>query len=252
MDDRPPAHWNSRTPRKMDGSGDVSKRLWLYPRGVGLSDPPSDSIGRPCSLEEKTSADHRCLLNLLRHVDERRAQEWANILIGEFGSLAATIAADRQRSRVLDDPEANSLLDAVQQALTASLRFEALSGPILSNSQNLIDYLKSRMAYLPAERLLILFLGSGNRLLSDELISYGTIDELPCYPREIVKRALEVNATSLILVHNHPSGDPTPSKGDLAGTQSVANAAQTLGIRLHDHIIVARSGWLSMRAEGLL
>lgn len=132
------------------------------------------------------------------------------------------------------------------------LREEALKAPILSTCEALIDYLFADMAHLPAERLRVLFLDSKNRLLRDEMVSEGSVNEAPIYPREIMRRALEVGATALILAHNHPSGDAQPSEGDIRSTRRVAEAAQALDIRIHDHVIVARSGWSSFRMLGLI
>lgn len=133
-----------------------------------------------------------------------------------------------------------------------ALRTEAAAGPTLSDSSALLDYLSLDMAHLLTERLRVLFLNSGNRLLCDEIVADGSVNEAPVYPREIMRRALEVGATALIIVHNHPSGDPRPSRGDIEGTRRIADAARALGICLHDHLIIARSGWASLRALGLL
>jgi DNA repair protein RadC len=116
----------------------------------------------------------------------------------------------------------------------------------------LIDYLSADMAHLPAERLRVLFLNAKNHLLRDEMVSEGSVNETPIYPREIMRRALEVGATALILAHNHPSGDAQPSEGDIKATRRVADAARALDIRIHDHVILARSGWSSFRALGLI
>lgn len=132
------------------------------------------------------------------------------------------------------------------------LRAEALVAPILSSSRALIDYLFADMAHLPAERLRVLFLDSKNRLLRDEAMSEGSVNETQVYPREIMRRALELGATALILAHNHPSGDPQPSKGDIEATRRVAEAARPFEIRIHDHVIIARSGWSSFRNLGLI
>jgi DNA repair protein RadC len=140
----------------------------------------------------------------------------------------------------------------VREVMLHVLREEALKAPILSTSEALIDYLFADMAYLPAERLRVLFLNSRNRLLRDEMVSEGSVNEAPIYPREIMRRALEVGATALILAHNHPSGDSQPSEGDIRATRRVAEAAQGLDIRIHDHVIVARSGWSSFRMLGLI
>jgi DNA repair protein RadC len=143
-------------------------------------------------------------------------------------------------------------LSMVRGVMQHVLRAEALDGPILSSSQALIDYLFADMAHLPAEQLRILFLNSKNRLLRDEVMSEGSVNETQVYPREIMRRALELGATALILVHNHPSGDPQPSAGDIEATRRVAAAGRPFEIQIHDHVVIARSGWSSFRSLGLL
>lgn len=133
-----------------------------------------------------------------------------------------------------------------------ALRGEALRGPILGNSKAVMDYLFAAMAHEPVEQLRVLYLNTKNRLLLDETVMEGSINIAPIYPREIVRRSLEVGATALILAHNHPSGDPRPSGEDIRVTRLVATAGAALDIRLHDHVIVARSGWVSLRAAGLI
>jgi len=129
---------------------------------------------------------------------------------------------------------------------------EVLAGPIFSSSQSLIAYLFAEMAHLPTERLRVLFLNARNRLLCDETMAEGSVSEAPIYPREIMRRSLEVGATALILAHNHPSGDPRPSHGDMEATRRIVEAGRALDITLHDHVIIARSDWISFRALGLL
>lgn len=143
-------------------------------------------------------------------------------------------------------------LGMVREVMLHVLRTEAFNAPIITNSQVLIDYLLTDMAHLPAERLRVLFLNSRNRLLCDEVMGEGSINETPIYPREIMRRALEVGATALILAHNHPSGDPQPSKGDICATGRIADAGNALEIKIHDHVILAAGGWTSFRALGLL
>jgi DNA repair protein RadC len=140
----------------------------------------------------------------------------------------------------------------VRDVMLHVLRGEALKAPILGTSEALIDYLFAGMAHLPAERLRVLFLNAKNRLLRDEMVSEGSVNEAPIYPREIMRRALEVGATALILAHNHPSGDAQPSEDDIKATRRIADAARTLDIRIHDHVILARSGWSSFRKLGLI
>ena len=133
-----------------------------------------------------------------------------------------------------------------------ALRREALQGPVLGDSSAVMDYLFAAMAHEPVEQLRVLYLNTRNRLLFDETVVEGSVNIAPIYPREIVRRSLEVGATALILAHNHPSGDPRPSDEDIRVTRLVAAAAGALDIRLHDHVIVARSGWISLRAAGYL
>lgn len=182
------------------------------------------------------------------------ATGWAELLVREFGSLAEALAAPAAvQARVLGDGAAAvRYLGIVRDAMLHALRTEAFARPKLDDSQALIDYLSLDMALLPTERLRVLFLNSSNRLLFDETLAEGSVSEAPVYPREIMRRALEVGATALILAHNHPSGDPTPSRSDIDATRRIAIAARSLDICIHDHVIVARSGWSSFRALGLL
>lgn len=143
-------------------------------------------------------------------------------------------------------------LGKVQAALLHALRLPIAGRPVISTSKQLLDYLQADAANLITERFRVLFLSSQNELIDDDLVWDGTVGEAPAYPREVVKRALEVGATGIILVHNHPSGSHQPSKGDIDATQRIADAARMLGICLHDHIIVSRAGWASFRMLGLL
>lgn len=143
-------------------------------------------------------------------------------------------------------------LATLRSAMLHALRREALRGPVLGDSQAVMDYLFAAMAHQPVEQLRVLYLNSRNRLLLDETVLEGSINAAPIYPREIVRRSLELGATALILAHNHPSGDPRPSDEDIRVTRLVAAAGGTLDIKLHDHVIVARTGWISLRAGGYL
>lgn len=179
---------------------------------------------------------------------------WADELVDKFGSLGGVLAADPAAlARILGAGNpAIGHLGMVRGVMLHVLRAEALDGPILSSSQALTDYLFADMAHLPAEQLRVLFLNSKNRLLRDEVVTEGSINETKVYPREIMRRALELGATALILVHNHPSGDPQPSKGDIEATSRVVAAARPFEIVVHDHVIIARSGWSSFRSLGLM
>ena len=212
---------------------------------------------RPGYLEPSAAAgSERCrsiLVDLLRPLGEA-APAWADSLVEAFGSLAGTLAAGPlAQARVLEGGAAAvRYLGTIRDAMVHSLRTEALAGPRFADSQSLVDYLFLDMAYLPTERLRVMFLNTDNRLIYDETMAEGSVSEAPVYPREIMRRALEVGATALILAHNHPSGDPTPSRGDIEATRRVAEAGRALDICIHDHVIVARSGWSSFRALGLL
>ena len=123
---------------------------------------------------------------------------------------------------------------------------------MLSSWSRVVDYCRSCLAHQPNEQFRLLFLNRKNELIADEVQGRGTVDHTPVYPREVVKRALELGATALIMVHNHPSGDPTPSRADVEMTLEIRDAADKLGIALYDHIIVARSGTTSLKAQGLI
>jgi len=131
------------------------------------------------------------------------------------------------------------------------LAHEAFGGPVLSTSQELIDYLRADMAHAQVERFRVLYLNAQNRLLC-ETVNEGSVNQAPIYPREVMRRALDVGATALILAHNHPSGDPAPSRSDIQVTRRLIEAGRTFEICVHDHLIVSRSGWTSLKAMGLI
>ena len=178
----------------------------------------------------------------------------AKELLKRFGSFADVIAAPP--ARLL---EVKGVGDAVVAQLkiveAAALRLakgNLLNRPALSSWSALIDYCTAAMSRSPHEEFRVLFMDRKNLLIADEVQGKGTIDHTPVYPREILKRALELGASAIILAHNHPSGDPTPSRADIDMTREVAKAAMALKIALHDHIVVARGGVLSFKAQGLL
>ena len=195
--------------------------------------------------------DEQLLTRLLCAVDERSAAGWAESLLELFPSLSAVLAAPQPAlARVVGAAAATSL-SSIRETMLYVARAEAYEGPVISTSEALLRYLHLDMAREPVERFRVLFLNAQNRLL-DETVADGCVSEAPVYPREIMRRALAVGATALILVHNHPSGDPTPSVSDVQSTQRIADAGEALEIEVHDHVIIARSGWTSFRALGLL
>ncbi|MGN6514484.1 MAG: RadC family protein [Rhizomicrobium sp.] len=178
----------------------------------------------------------------------------AKTLLARFGSFADVIAAPRERLlEVKGVGEAVvAQLKIVEAAALRLSKTKLLGKPALSSWTALLDYCTAAMARNPQEEFRILFLDRKNALIADEVQGQGTIDHTPVYPREIVKRALELSASAVILVHNHPSGDPTPSKADIEMTREIANAARALRIAVHDHVVVARGGVLSFKSLGLL
>jgi DNA repair protein RadC len=143
-------------------------------------------------------------------------------------------------------------LKIVEAAAGRLMRGRVLNRPVLTSWSTLLEYCQTVMAHRETEQFRILFLDRKNTLIADEAQSDGTVDHVPVYPREVVKRALELNASAVILVHNHPSGDPTPSQADISVTLQVQDAANALGIVLHDHLIIGKSQQLSFKAQGYL
>lgn len=178
----------------------------------------------------------------------------AKALIARFGSFAAAIAAEPVALKDVEGVgEATvAALKTVQAAAVRLAREEATGRQALSSWDKVLTYCRTALAHETTERFHVLFLDSRNALIRAEAQGRGTIDHTPVYPREVVKRALELGAAAIILVHNHPSGDPTPSQADTEMTREVASAAKALGIALHDHIVVGRKGHTSFRSLGLL
>lgn len=174
-------------------------------------------------------------------------------LIADFGGLADIAAADEVallRAGLATAAVAD--LKRVRALAVAMARAEACHRPVLSSWTALTTYLRADMAHAPREQFRVLYLDRRNILMKDEGRADGTVDHAPVYPREVVRRALEISASALILVHNHPSGDPSPSQADIAMTRQVVDAARLFGLQVHDHVIVGREGTASFRALGLI
>ena len=245
-------------PRRSRSLGDAaapardSMGLCSRPFDVELTDRAGDG---PADGRASPRESERCrsLLDaLLRPAWPANAAAWSAALIAEFGSLPAALAVGTSdRARIVGTEPAR-FLARVQAGLLHCLRLPLAKRPVVSTSKQLLDYLRADMANLITERFRVLFLTSQNELIADDLVWEGTVGEAPAYPREIVKRALEVGATGIILVHNHPSGSHQPSQGDIDATRRIAEAASMMGICMHDHIVVSRSGWSSFRMLGHL
>ena len=189
-----------------------------------------------------------------------QAQPWRDMkslakrLLKKFGSFSATISAEPADLKEVDGVgEAVVVtLKTVQAAALRLSREEIMNQPVLSSWNKLIAYCRAAMGHQKNEHFRILFLNRQNALIADEVQQTGTVDHTPVYPREVVKRALELGATAIIMVHNHPSGDPTPSKADIEMTKEVEDAGAKLSIVLHDHLIMTKSGHSSFKEMGLL
>ena len=200
-------------------------------------------------------ADYELLeMVLFLALPRRDTKPISKALMDRFGSFAKTLAAPLNDLVAVEGiGEAGAAaLKTVHAAALRLARAEVLQRPVLANWDALMDYLNAVMARERVEQFRVLFLDTRNRLIADEAQARGTVNHTPVYPREVVKRALELQATAVILVHNHPSGDPTPSRDDIEMTREVVTAARALSIVLHDHIIVGNGSWLSFRREGLL
>ncbi len=199
--------------------------------------------------------DHELVEYLLALAIPRRdTKPLARQLIEEFGGFSRLLASD---------PDALSNFPGMGETSTAALKIVQIAAlrllsepvrtqPVLGSWQALLDYLRADMAHLAHERVRVLHLDSKNRLIRDELVSEGSVDQAAIYTREVIKRALALGTAAIILVHNHPSGDSTPSRQDIAITQDICAAGRTLGITVHDHVIIGRDGHTSFRSRGLI
>ncbi len=193
-------------------------------------------------------------LLLFRAIPRMDVKPLARLLLDTFGDFNRVISAAPQRLMMVKGVGEAVVqeLKIVEAAAGRLMRAKVLNMPVLSSWNALLDYCQTVMAHRETEQFRILFLDRKNVLIADEEQAKGTVDHVPVYPREVVKRALELNASAIILVHNHPSGDPTPSDADISMTAQVQEAAQVLGIILHDHLIIGKSRELSFKAKGYL
>ncbi len=224
--------------------------------------PKDDRKGHRNRLRERFAADYGAsmpdyeLLELLlfHAVPRRDTKPLAKRLIARFGSLAAVLAADAGDIADVEDsgPAVATMLKAVNQAGRRLAREDLRTSPVLGSWDKVIDYCRAELGHLPRESFHVLFLDQKNALLAAEEQSTGTVNQTSVYPREVVKRALELNASALVMVHNHPSGDPTPSGADIDITRAVEAAGKAVGITLHDHVIVTRDAHTSLKAADLI
>ncbi len=199
--------------------------------------------------------DHELLeMVLFLAIPRKDTKAIARALLARFGDFPEVVAAPAAELLRIDGmgPAAVAALRTVQVAALRLAERQAREAPVLNNWERLQAYLTAALARERTEQFRVLFLDGRNRLLADEVMGAGTVNHAPVYPREVVRRAIELHATALILVHNHPSGDPTPSRADVDMTREVAEAVRIMGITLHDHLVVGRGGTASLRQLGLM
>lgn len=227
-----------------------------------MADAPTDGTGHRARLRKRLiEGGHEALLDhelveylLALAIPRRDTKPLAKTLLAEFGGLGPLLSADAAalaRVGKLSEGAVAALMIAKATALRL-LADPLQDRPVLSNWQALTDYLHADMAHEPIERVRVLHLDGKNVLIRDELVTEGSIDQAAVYVREIIRRAIDLHASGMILVHNHPSGDPSPSKADIQLTREVAEAARPLGITLHDHLIIGTRGQTSLRSQGLI
>jgi len=233
--------------------------LWAAPPAAANAKP--HYLGHRERLRGRAAAglsalpDYELLeLILFRAVPRGDVKPLAKQLIARFGSLGAVLGAPPEALKTVKGVgEAVALeLKLLHETALRAAREQAARRTVISSWSALLAYLKTALAHEPREQVRVLFLDKRNQLIADEVLGHGTVDHAPVYPREVVRRALELSASALILVHNHPSGDPTPSQADIDITRQVVEASRTLRIAVHDHLVVGRDGVASFKALGLI
>ena len=261
----------------MTGQTDMQGRFELDD-GAGLFAPAADDVALADAAAARAAPsylrDHRARLRdrfmaaggaalpdyellelvLFRAIPRQDVKPLARALIDRFGDFNGVVSAPPVRLSDVPGvgPAVIVELKVIEAAAHRMARARVMQRHVLSSWDALLDYCHTVMAHRDTEQFRVLYLDRKNVLIADEEQARGTVDHVPVYPREVVKRALELNASALILVHNHPSGDPTPSDADISMTAQVVAAAAALGITVHDHLIIGRSREISFRARGLL
>ncbi|MBC7770339.1 MAG: DNA repair protein RadC [Phycisphaerales bacterium] len=200
-------------------------------------------------------ADYELLeLFLFRAIPRQDTKPLAKALLQRFGTLDAVLAAPAQRIAEVNGagPAVAQEIKLVQAMLERASKAELKQRTVISSWSQLVNYCRVSMAHEPREQFRVLFLDTKNQLIADEVMNQGTVDHAPVYPREVARRALELSAASVILVHNHPSGDPRPSAADIAITREIVAAANAVSVKVHDHLVIGRTGAESFKSLGLL
>lgn len=226
-------------------------------------DASPDTAGHRARLRERLLArgggdallDHELIEYLLALAIPRRdTKPLAKALLREFGGIGGLLTADAEAlTRIPGMGETATAAIKIAHAAALRLLHGAVAArPVLGNWQALLDYLHADMAHHAIERFRVLHLNTRNMLIRDEVMSQGSIDQASVHVREVIRRAIDLGAAAIILVHNHPSGDPAPSRADIDITRAIADAARPLGIAVHDHIVIGAQGHVSLRAKGLI
>lgn len=220
-----------------------------------VPDPDDTAASRAATQASRSAVHCRSALEwILRPVDPEMARRWADRLIDDFGSLGNVLETDEHIvTNVLGGAvEAARRLLVFKTVMTHALRCHLRAGPVFRCWNEIIDYLMLKMARLPVEELRVLFLDSALRLMADEVLWTGTIDEVACYARQVARRATVLNATGVIVVHNHPRGNPKMSHADVSKTHELDRTCRAVGVRLYDHLVIASEGYSSFRQDNPL
>jgi len=226
-----------------------------------MADPTADTAGHRARLRGRLLTDPEGLLDhelveylLALAIPRRDTKALAKAVLREFGGIGGLMAADAVALQRIDGmgETAAAAVRIAQATAIRMIRAEVSARPVLANWQALLDYLRADMAHDGVERFRVLHLNTRNMLIRDEVMHKGTVDQAAVYVREVIRRALELGSAAIILVHNHPSGDPAPSRADIEVTRSIAEAGKRLNIALHDHLIIGTGGHASLRAQGLI
>jgi len=235
----------------------TASRAWL----AAERGPTPHHLGHRERLRARAAAapgalpDYELLeLLLFRSLAQGDVKPLAKALLDRFGGLAGVLSARPEELRTVKGVGPSVALDLklLHEATLRIGRGEVASRPVISSWSALLAYTKTALAHEAREQFRVLFLDKKNQLIADETMNEGTVDHAPVYPREVMRRALELSASSVILVHNHPSGDPTPSAADIDMTRQVVEAARALKVAVHDHLVVGRAGVASFKALGLM
>ncbi|MGR4865165.1 RadC family protein [Caulobacter sp. LARHSG274] len=232
-------------------------------RSPGLADaaPVNHRLGHRERLRERARTgglvalpDYELLeLYLFRTFSRGDVKPLAKTLLARFGSFGAVIAAGLEELKTVPGVGDSAALDLklLHEATLRAGRDKIARRPVISSWTALLDYVRVALANEPREQFRVLFLDKKNQLIADEIMNHGTVDHAPVYPREVMRRALELSSSNIILLHNHPSGDPTPSRPDIDMTKQIIEAGKALKINVHDHLVVGRDGVASFKALGL-